>query len=223
MSGSWLQFLLPTELVALLGRMSWWCDSGDESSVEMFLDIIDLSKTVDKHGTECCHVFVPFLQIFDSRSFWTAARSYWTRSRSYKIWLKMVKTGLDRQERVVQACQNIRILRHSLSQPVFSMFSHRFSSVFGMFTIVQESVEAVQGRFFTFPIKICLLIASLRSDWSNTTERFLYSTVFAAASGNTTVAASFPMHSRIALLCNTWAIHGRLERRLDLRWEEGEV
>ena len=92
----------------------------------------------------------------------------------------MVKTGLDRQERVVQACQNIRILRHSLSQPVFSMFSHRFSSVFGLFTIVQGSVEAVQGRFCTFPIKIFLLIASLRSDWSNTTERFLYSTVFAA-------------------------------------------
>ena len=51
------------------------------------------------------------------------------------------KKGLDRQERVVQACHNIRILRHSLSQPVFSMFSHRFSSVFGLFTIVQGSFE----------------------------------------------------------------------------------
>ena len=84
--------------------------------------------------------------------------------------LKTVKTGLDRQERVIQACQNIRILRHSLLQPVFSMFSHRFSSVFGLFTIVQGSVEAVQGRFCTFPIKICLLMASLVAHCSNTTK-----------------------------------------------------
>ena len=60
---------------------------------------------------------------------------------SYKKRLKMVKTGFDRQEQVVEACQNIRIPRHSLSQPVFSMFSHRFSSVFGLFTIVQGSVK----------------------------------------------------------------------------------
>ena len=36
-------------------------------------------------------------------------------------------------------------------------------------------------------------------------------------------AASFPTCSHIGLLCNTWAMRGRLERRLDWRWEEGEV
>ena len=93
----------------------------------------------------------------------------------------------------------------------------------GLPALVQGSVEAVQGRFYTFPIKICLLIASLRSDWSNTTERFPYSTVFAVVSGNATVAASFPMRSRIALLCNTRATRRRLERRFDSHREEGEA
>ena len=91
------------------------------------------------NGTLSCPV--PFLQIFGSRSFWMAARSCWMRPRSYRKRLKTVKTGLDRQERVIQACQNIQILRHSLLQPVFSMFSHRFSSIFGLFTIVQGFVE----------------------------------------------------------------------------------
>ena len=62
-------------------------------------------------------------------------------ARSYQKRLKMVKTCLDRQEQVIQACQNIQILRHSLSQPVFSMFSQRFSSVFRLFTIVQGYVK----------------------------------------------------------------------------------
>ena len=93
----------------------------------------------------------------------------------------------------------------------------------GLSTLVQGSVEAIQGRFCTFPIKIYLLIASLRSDWSNTTERLLYNTVFAAVSGNIIVAASFPMRSRIALLCNTWATCRRLERKLESRREEGEA
>ena len=55
--------------------------------------------------------------------------------------LKTVNTGLDRQEGVVLACQNIRIPCHSLSQPVFSVFSRSFTSVFGLFTIVQESFK----------------------------------------------------------------------------------
>ena len=55
--------------------------------------------------------------------------------------LKTVNTGLDRQEWVVQACHNIRIPHHSLSQLVFFMFSHSFSSVFGLFAIVQGSVK----------------------------------------------------------------------------------
>ena len=57
-----------------------------------------------------------------------------------------------------------------------------------------------------------LLMASLRLDWSNTIERFFYSTVFAVASGNTIVATNFPMRSHIALLCNTWATCKRLEK-----------
>ena len=102
--------------------------------VEMFLDRTDLSKTVDKHWMERCHVL--------SRSSRFLAAVLFERGPVLtKKRLKTVKTSLDRQERVIQACQNIRILRHSLSQPLFSMFSHRFSSVFGLFTIVQGSVE----------------------------------------------------------------------------------
>ena len=62
---------------------------------------------------------------------------------SCKKRLKTVMTGLDRQERVIQACQNIRIPRHSLSQLVFSMFSHHFSSVFGLFTVGQGMSKRV--------------------------------------------------------------------------------
>ena len=36
----------------------------------------------------------------------------------------------------------------------------------GLSTLVQGSVKAVQGRFCTFPIKICLLMASLVAHWS---------------------------------------------------------
>ena len=51
------------------------------------------------------------------------------------------KTVIDKQEQVIQACQNIRIPRHSLSQPTFSKFSQHFPFVFGLFTIVQGSVK----------------------------------------------------------------------------------
>ena len=107
--------------------------------------------------------------------------------------------------------------------PVYNHSRVYWNTVEGLPTLVQRYVEAVQGRFCTFSIKICLLIASLRSDWSNTTKRFLYITVFVAVSRNATVPASFPMRSHIALLCNTWAMCGRLERRLDSRREEGEA
>ena len=107
-----------------------------ECPLEMFLDRTDLSKTVDRHGTERCHVLS---RSSSSRSFWTAARSCWTRPRSYKKRLKTVKTGLDRQERVVQACQNIRILRHSLSQPVFPCFH----TVFPLFLACLQSFKGL--------------------------------------------------------------------------------
>ena len=125
--GSKLSFILPHSLYRLCPRDVSWQNRSVKNRRQTW------------NGTLSCPV--PFLQIFGSRSFWTAARSCWTRPRSYGKRLKTVKTGLDRQERVIQACQNIRILRHSLSQPVFSMFSHRFSSVFALFTIVQGSVE----------------------------------------------------------------------------------
>ena len=85
----------------------------------------------------------------------------------------------------------------------------------GLLNLVQGSIEDIQGRFCTFPIKIHLLMANLHPNWSNTTERFLYNTVFVAVSGNAIVAACFPMRSYIALLSNIWATHGRLERKLD--------
>ena len=62
--------------------------------------------------------------------------------------LKMIKTDLDRQERVVQVYQNIRIPHQSLSQPVFFMFLHRFFLVFGLITIGQGSVKT--------RLKVCL-------------------------------------------------------------------
>ena len=123
---------------------------------------------------------------------------------------------------------------NSTSFSVATSFFHVFHTVFPLFLAClqsfkgllkhsRRSVETVQGHFCTFPIKIFLLIANLLSDWSNTTERFLYNTVSAAISGNATVAASFSMRSRIALLCNTWATRGRLERRLNSCREEGEA
>ena len=189
----------------------------------MFLDKTDLSKTVNRHGTECCHVLsrsFRFLAavLFEHQPVLVERGPVLTIKR-----LKTVKLGLDRQERVVQACQNIRILRHFLSQPVFSMFSHHFSSVFGLFTIVRGSVKAVQGCVCTFPIKICLLMVSLVAHWSNTTQRFLRSTVFAAVSGKILSQTSFATRSCIALLCNTWAAHGRRERRTGLGLRRGEA
>ena len=80
--------------------------------------------------------------------------------------LKMVKTGLDRQERVVQTCQNIRILRHSLSQPVFSMFFTPFSlcfwHVYNRSRVCQNTVEGLfkglskpfKAVFVLFPSKL---------------------------------------------------------------------
>ena len=107
--------------------------------------------------------------------------------------------------------------------PVYSRSRVCQNTFEGLSNLVQGSVEDVQGRFCTFPIKIRLLMASLRPDWSNTTERFLCSTVFAAVSGNASVAASFPTRSRIALLRNTWPARGRYERRLHLCWEGCEA
>ena len=88
---------------------------------------------------------------------------------------------------------------------VFPLFLACLQSFKGLSKHGRRSVESVQGQFCTFPIKICLLIASLRSDWSNATERFLHNSVFVPISGNATVANSFPTRSCIALLYNTWA------------------
>ena len=67
--------------------------------------------------------------------------------------------------------------------PVYNRSRVCQNTVEGLSTLVQGFVEAVQGRFCTFPIKICLLMASLVAHWSNTTKRFLCNTVFAAVSG----------------------------------------
>ena len=95
----------------------------------------------------------------------------------------------------------------------FLHFSHHFFfSIFGLFTIVQGPVKprsrfcrGFSRLFCIFPIKICLLISSLHVDWSNTTERFVYSTISVATSGNDIVTTSFLMRSRIVLLPNKWA------------------
>ena len=190
----------------------------------MFLDKTDLSKIVDRHGTEWYHV------LSHSPKFLAAAvvdqGPVLTKKR-----LKTVKTSLDRQERVIQPCQNIRIWHHSLLQPIFSMFWHRFSSAFRLFTIVQGfcqntleglsnlvwgCVKSFQGYFWTFPIKICSLMANLVAHWSNTTKTFLSATIFVVVSGKDTIATSFPASSRIALLCRTWTAHGRQERGMGL-------
>ena len=107
----------------------------------MFLDRTNLLKTVDRRGTERCHVLSRSSKFLVAVLFERQPVLVERGPRSYEKQLKMAKIGLDRQDRVIQAYWNIRILRHSLSQPVFFMFSHRFSSVFGLFTIVQGSVE----------------------------------------------------------------------------------
>ena len=142
----------------------------------------------------------------------------------------MVKIALDKQGRDRSSLSKyLNSILFSIATSFFHFFTPFFlcfwlvynrSRVYqntfeGLSNLVQGSVENSQGRFCAFPIKIHLLMASLRPNWSNTTKRFLYSTVFTAASGNATIAASFPMCSHIALLCNTWATRGRVERTLD--------
>ena len=104
------------------------------------LDGEDLLKTVDKHGTECCHVL--------SRSSRFLAVVLVERGPILpKKRLKTLMTRLDRQERIIPTYQNIRIQHHCLLQPIFSMFPHHFFSVFGLFTIAQPSVETSSRLF----------------------------------------------------------------------------
>ena len=95
------------------------------------------------------------------------------------------------------------------------------NTVEGLPTLVQESIEAVQGHFCTFSIKSSLLMGSLVAHWSNTTKRILRSTVFAAVSGRILSQTSFATRSRIALLCNTWAAYRRRERGTGLGFRRG--
>ena len=101
--------------------------------------------------------------------------------------------------------------------PVYNRSRVCRNTVEGLSTLVQGSVKAVEGRSCTFPIKICLLMASLVAHWSNTTQRFLRSTVFAAVSGKILSQT----RSRIALLWNTWAAHRRRERGTGLGLRRG--
>ena len=142
---------------------------------------------------------VPFLQSFSSRSCSTRARP----------WKRTAENGKDRRYQARTGRSSLSEYSNSTSFSVATSFFHVFtpfslcfwpvyngSRVFqntfeGLSNLVQGSVEDVQGLFCTFPIKIHLLMANLRPNWSNTTERFLYSTVFAAVSGNASVAANF--------------------------------
>ena len=117
----------------------------------MFLDRIDLSKTVERRGTERCHVL--------SRSSRFLAAVLVERGPILtKKRLKTVKIGLDREERSFKSEYS-----NSTSFSVttfFSMFSHRFSlflaclqSFKGLSTLIQGSFKIVQGYFCTFPSK----------------------------------------------------------------------
>ena len=79
---------------------------------------------------------VPLPQIFRIHSRWTA-------SRSYKKRLKTIKTSLDKQERIIQACHNIRIPRHSLSLPGFSCFH----TVLPLFLACLQSFKGLSKPF----------------------------------------------------------------------------
>ena len=57
--------------------------------------------------------------------------------------------------------------------------------------LVQESVKPLKAVFVLFPIRICLLMANLVTHWSNTTKRFLRSTMFAAISEKDTITNQF--------------------------------
>ena len=89
--------------------------------------------------------------------------------------------------------------------PVYTRSIVCQNTVEGLSTLVQGSIEAVQGRFCTFPIKICLLIASLHSDWSNTPEKFFYNTIFGVVSGNCHCHSQF---SNALMHCASCAMHG---------------
>ena len=154
---------------------------------------------------------------------------------------KTAENGKNRPWQARTGCSSLSKYSNSMSFSVATSFFHVFTPFFlcfwpvynrsrvcqntveGLSTLLQGSVAAVQGRFCTFPIKICLLMANLVAYWSNTTKRFLCSIVFVAISGKILSQTSFATRSRIALLCNTWATYGRLERRLNSRWKGGEA
>ena len=131
------------------------------------------------------------------------------------------KNSLDRQEQVVQACQNIRILRHSLSQSVFSMFSHRFSSVFGLLTTFQGSVEDIQGPFLYFPHQNLFTEAQFGRSLVQHHQKIPPQYSFCSCKWKILPPTSFATCSCISLLCNTWAAHGRRERGMGLGLRRG--
>ena len=203
----------------------------------MFLDIKNLSKNVDRHGTEHYHVLSSssrFLVAVLSEQQPVIVERGPFLQKTAKNGKKQALTGKNRSFKLVKIFEFYIILHRnqffSCFHTVFPLFLACLQSFKGLSKHGRRSVDSrsrvCRSRsrpFLYFPIKICLLMASLVAHWSNTTKRFLRSTVFAVVSGMILSQTSFAMRSHIALLCNTWATCRRLERRLDSRREEGEA
>ena len=91
-------------------------------------------KITDRYRTECCHV-LSYSFAFPA----TILVKKWPVLPKER--LKIVITSLDRQGRVTQACQNIPIQCHCLSQPSFLHVFAPFLSNFGLVIIVQMFVK----------------------------------------------------------------------------------
>ena len=108
----------------------------------MFLDRTDLSKTVDRHGKERCHVLSRSSRFFLQPFFLNGSPFLLNEGHFLQETAESCKDRRPWQARTDRS--NLLEYSNSMSFFVatsFSMFSHRFSSVFGLFTIVQGSVK----------------------------------------------------------------------------------
>ena len=145
-------------------------------NVEILLHRTDLSRTVDRHGTERCHV------LSHSSRFLAAVRV-----ERQPILPKTAENGNGRPWKARKNGSSLSEYSNSASLAVetsFSTFYTFFPQIWPLYTRsmvcqntfeglsdnLQGSFQAVQARFGTYPIKICLLMATFGADRSNTTK-----------------------------------------------------
>lgn len=92
---------------------------------EILLDRIDLSKAVDRHGMERCHILSPSVNFLVA----VVCRRRSIHRKKAKILDAMLKKVIKDPEMVLQACRKIHNSHHPLLYPVLSVFSDDMLSV----------------------------------------------------------------------------------------------